>query len=91
VLEALAGGISVVAAEAGGIPEMVRDGETGWLVPNRDPDALGVALVDALKNRETAKARAACAREEVRERFSVDTMVAGNLAVYEAVLAERKA
>lgn len=89
VLEALAGGVPVVAAEAGGIPEMVKNGETGWLVPNRDPDALANAIVSTLKNRETARAMAERGIALARDQFSVEAMVNGNLAVYEAVLAER--
>lgn len=48
VLEALATGRPVVATRVGGIPEIVRDGETGLLVPPRDPEALAAALAQAL-------------------------------------------
>jgi glycosyltransferase involved in cell wall biosynthesis len=48
VLEALAMGRAVVATRVGGIPEIVRDGETGLLVPPRDPEALADALAQAL-------------------------------------------
>jgi glycosyltransferase involved in cell wall biosynthesis len=48
VLEALASGRGVVATSVGGIPELIRDGETGVLVPPRDPEALAAGLARAL-------------------------------------------
>ncbi|APR82233.1 Glycosyl transferase, group 1 family protein [Minicystis rosea] len=51
VLEALASGRGVVASRVGGIPELVRDGETGVLVPPRDPEALAEGLARALGRR----------------------------------------
>jgi glycosyltransferase involved in cell wall biosynthesis len=54
VLEAFACGRGVVATAVGGVPEVVRDGETGWLVPARDREALATALGKALAARATA-------------------------------------
>ena len=47
-LEALASGVPVVASNVGGLPEVVRHAETGWLVPVRDPTALAAAVVQLL-------------------------------------------
>ena len=55
VLEAFASGKPVVASAVGGLPELVREGETGRLVPPNDPAALAAALADL----HTAPARAA--------------------------------
>jgi glycosyltransferase involved in cell wall biosynthesis len=44
VLDAMAAGLPVVATRVGGVPEIVKDGETGLLVPPRDPEALAHAL-----------------------------------------------
>ena len=43
-IEAMSAGMAVVATTAGGTPEAIVDGETGLLVPPRDPDALAAAL-----------------------------------------------
>ena len=45
IMEAMAAGLPVAATAVGGVPEAVVDGETGILVPPRDPDALADAVV----------------------------------------------
>lgn len=49
ILEAFSAGIPVVAYAAGGIPEIVRDGETGFLVPERTPEALARKIVEVTR------------------------------------------
>lgn len=88
LLQASAAGLPIVASRAGGVPEAVEDGETGILVPPADPGALAQALSTLLENPEKARAMGAAGRIRVRERFSVERMVAGNLAVYREVLAD---
>ncbi|MDF1553202.1 MAG: glycosyltransferase family 4 protein [Deferrisomatales bacterium] len=82
VLDAMMAGKPVVATRTGGVPDVVEDGVTGLLVPPRDPAALADALCRALADPAGAALRAAAARRRVVERFSVDAMVEGNLAVY---------
>jgi glycosyltransferase involved in cell wall biosynthesis len=86
LLDAMACGKAIVATTAGGIPEVVADGETGVLVAPRDHHAMARAIVDLLKDapRRTAMAQAGLAR--VRERFTVERMVAETAAVYERVV-----
>jgi len=86
VLEALACETPVVATVAGGVPEMVMPGETGYLVPNRDPDALAEAIIESLGNREHARAMARAGRELVERQFVTARMVEGTLRVYERLM-----
>jgi glycosyltransferase involved in cell wall biosynthesis len=89
LLEAAAAERPIVASAVGGIPEIVRDGETGLLVPPRDSAALGSAIVRLLLDGELARRLGAGARALVAERHSVAAMTAGNLAVYRTVRESR--
>jgi glycosyltransferase involved in cell wall biosynthesis len=75
VLEAFAYKTPVVATAVGGVPELVIDGETGWLVPPRDPHALAQAILDALANPEEARRRAENAYKHLLENFTVEKQV----------------
>jgi len=86
VLDAMMAGKPVVATRTGGVPDVVEDGETGLLVPPRDPTALADALCRVLDGPEDAARRAEAARRVAVARFSVDAMVEGNLAVYRELL-----
>lgn len=52
ILEAMQAGLPIVATRVGGIPEEIRDGEEGLLVPPEDPEALAAALKEVLGDRE---------------------------------------
>ncbi|HYH46766.1 MAG TPA: glycosyltransferase family 4 protein, partial [Thermoanaerobaculia bacterium] len=69
VLEAMAAGVPVVASRVSGIPEVVVDGETGWLVPKEDPAALAGALAEVLADASEARRRGEAGRRRVEERF----------------------
>jgi len=71
VLEAMAYGVPVVATAVGGTPELVRDGETGLLVPPGDSDALVRAIRAVILDREAAMERARRARELVEREFDM--------------------
>ena len=83
LLDAMAASKPIVATRAGGIPEVVEDGETGVLVPPRDPHGLADAIVNLLKNdtRRGEMGRRAFARAQAR--FSATRMVEKTLNVYE--------
>jgi glycosyltransferase involved in cell wall biosynthesis len=90
LLEAMAAGTPVVATDVGGIPEVVRDGETGWLVAPDDPEALAAAAREILANPAEAERRAGNARKAVAERFAAErTARALEDMLYEALSADR--
>jgi len=86
VMDALAVGKPLVATNVGGIPEIIRDGETGRLVPPADPAALAEGIIELVSNPEKAKRMASQGQVDVRRNFTVEAMVDGNIAVYEQIL-----
>ncbi len=87
VVEAQALGRPVVASDHGGARETVIEGETGWLYPPGDVDALTGALDRVLRlSQETRAALAAKAIQNVRDNFSLTSMCAKTLDVYNEVL-----
>ena len=71
LMEALASGLPVIATDISGISELVRPGETGWLVPQRDAGALAEAMETVLWNPRLAQQMAAQGRALVLEQFDV--------------------
>ena len=69
VLEAFAAGVPVVSTSTGDLAALVRDGETGVLVPADDPAAMAKAMLHVLELPERARALARAAREDV-QRFT---------------------
>lgn len=90
ILEALAAQTPVVATEAGGAAEMVRPGETGHLVPSRDPEALAGAILDSLSAAKESARMAKAGRKLVETGFTVTAMVEGTLAAYVETVARVK-
>ncbi len=86
LLQAQAAGVPVVATRAGGMPEAVSDGVTGLLVAPGDVAALADALRTLIDDAALRERMGQAARARVLERFSVDAMVDGNLAVYRELL-----
>ena len=85
-LEAAAAGLPVVAAAHGGLPEIVRDGETGTLVPPGDPAALARALRALADEPERARSLGDAAAADVRRRFALPRMLDELQARYESLL-----
>ena len=89
LLQASSAGLPIVASRAGGIPEAVRDGLNGLLVPPGDVAALREAISRLLAEPELARRLGKAGRELVAREFSVEGMVEGNLSVYRELVAKR--
>jgi len=85
LLDAMACGKPVVATNVGGIPEVVDDGETGILVPPRDPRAIAEALRRLLADRSLRERMGAAGLVRVRTAFSAEHMVRNTLRAYQHV------
>ena len=82
IREALACERPVVATAVEGMPELVRDGETGRLVPPRDPAALADAIAAALADPTAAQAMARAGRKRVELHFSLRAKLDATEALY---------
>ncbi len=87
ILESMAAGLPVVATDVGGNREAVVEGETGWLVPARNPAALAARIVDLLKDPSRARQWGEKGRSRVRELFTVEKMVEEHLKLYDSAFA----
>ncbi len=70
-LEAMTAARPVVGTRAGGLPDIVADEETGWLVEPDNPAALSAAMTEALQDPDLARQRGQAGRKRVAERFDI--------------------
>ena len=89
ILEAMAAALPVVASSVGGVPEAVEDGETGLLVPPRDPVRLAAALERLLVDPELRRRLGSNGRDRVREQFGLEAFRQAHVAVYRRELVSR--
>ncbi len=82
VIDAMLAEKPVVATAAGGIPDIVRDGVDGLLVPPRDPEALARGILRLVTRPDEARRLARSGKERAREEFGVDRMVERYLRLY---------
>ena len=82
VLEAMAAGVPVAASSIGGIPDLIRPGETGALFDPRDVGGMAASIEKMLVDDTLSRAMAQKARDEARERFSPGTIAARLAEVY---------
>ncbi len=90
ILEAMAAGVPVVASNVGGVPDMVRDGETGRLVEPGDPGALADAVLDILSDELRAGMMGRLAQSVVHAEHDIDEVVEYVQQVFEALVAGMK-
>jgi glycosyltransferase involved in cell wall biosynthesis len=86
MLEAMAAGKAIVATRVGGMPEAIAHGQTGYLIPPKDPAALADAIVELLKDGRRRDVLGSAARDAVRIRYPLDRMVRSVEDLYTRVL-----
>lgn len=86
VLESMASGVPVVASDIGGLREIIKPGENGILVPEKDPRELAKAIVYLLNNPEVAVNISRNAREFIVRNYSSSTRINEILNIFESVL-----
>ncbi|HRJ68124.1 MAG TPA: glycosyltransferase [Beijerinckiaceae bacterium] len=85
LMEALMHRVPVISTPVSGIPELIRDGETGLLVPERDPVALADAIQRCLTDRDFSVRIAEQGREQVRRQFDAERNHRAVLALYATI------
>jgi glycosyltransferase involved in cell wall biosynthesis len=90
VQQALAAGVPVVGTPVGGMPWLVRDGETGLLVETGNSEALAAAIAKLLADDRVRARMARQGREDARARFKPQVVAEKTKAVYDEVLARAR-
>ena len=87
-LEAMACGKPVIASAVGGIYSLVKDGETGLLVPPKDPDSIAERIISLLRDTEMAERLGRDARDAVEKKFTMDIVAEKTEAAYRKAIEE---
>jgi len=88
-LEAMALGRPVVATTAGGLPEIIEHGETGWLVPPQDPAQLAQAIAELMDDVPLRKRLGEAGRLRAQQQFSLQAITARLKDIYRRVVHDR--
>jgi glycosyltransferase involved in cell wall biosynthesis len=91
ILEALAAGTPVVATPVGAIPDMVRDGVEGFLVPEGDHDRLAASLLDVLVDADLRERMGRAARARYEAEYTMDVFADRVRRLWRSILDERTA
>jgi glycosyltransferase involved in cell wall biosynthesis len=86
VVEPLLGAVPVVATDVGGLPDLIRDGETGWLVPPGNRAALERAMREAIGDPEEARRRAMEGQKLARSLIDLEKTAQQVVIAYERIL-----
>lgn len=87
LLDAQAAGVPVVATKTGGVPEIIKDGVNGLLVPPRDSKSLAEAIIRLLKDKLLAKQMSSSGKEMVKG-FSKEVMISETERVYNELMSD---
>jgi len=85
-IEAMSYAKPVIGCGVGGVPEVIKDGETGVLVPPEDHLSLAQAIITLLKNAQLRRKMGINARQDVEKNFNIDLMVERTLDAYKKAL-----
>jgi glycosyltransferase involved in cell wall biosynthesis len=88
ILEAMRAGLPVVVSDVGGVRESVLDGQTGYVVPARDADALADRLADLMADGSLRRRLGDAGRVRFEDEFTFEAMLTKTLKVWEAVRAD---
>jgi len=86
IMEAMAAGLPCVVTDVGGNSELVVDGETGYIVPPNDPDALATKILYLLNDNSLVKKFGYAGQEVMRKEFSLGRMVRKTEKIYEELV-----
>ncbi len=81
ILEAMAAGVPIVASHIGGIPEMVKNNDNGFLLFPRDTDALAKKIMELINNPALGQKFSQVSQKKIQE-FSLDKMIAATEKIY---------
>lgn len=91
IIEAGAAGHPSIGSRIGGIPELIEDGRTGWLVPEGDAEALAAQLVELAADPEAVRVAGEAAREHVRRHFTIEAHASRMVSLWEESIEEFRA
>ena len=86
VIEGMAQGVPAVVSNAGGLPELVEDGSTGFVVPSDDPVTLANRIVEIVQNPTLRDSMGAAAKMRIQQHFNINTTIAETADCYTALL-----
>jgi glycosyltransferase involved in cell wall biosynthesis len=89
IIEAQMAGVPVVASSVGGVPELIEDGVTGFLVPPRNPQALADVLFNLIVNPKLLRRVASAARDKALHEFTLKRMLTKTHQLYEDILKKK--
>ena len=88
-IEAMASGCPVVATQVGGLPDVIENGETGYLVPAQQPAALAAAMLKLISNPQKAEQMGRAAQLSVKDKFSIGRLISETESLYQDLVANK--
>jgi glycosyltransferase involved in cell wall biosynthesis len=89
-IEAMASGRPVIGTRVGGLPDIISEGDNGFLVPPADPEALANAILRLLKDSEKAVQMGLAGRAMARQRFAVGRLISETETLYFQLLKKNR-